>query len=72
MERDPSAKKYGYSRHSYMWALEEGLVPIYKPDDIFQHNNAPIHIALRRAGMVGEAWHLDTRMAPFSTGSQPY
>jgi transposase len=46
MERNPSAKKYGYSRHSYMYALEEGLVPIYKPGDIFQHDNAPIHTAL--------------------------
>jgi hypothetical protein len=35
MERDPSAKRYGYSRHSYLYTLEEGLVPIYKPDDIF-------------------------------------
>jgi hypothetical protein len=46
MERDPSAKKFGYSRHSYISALEEGLVPIYKPGDIFQQDNAPIHMAL--------------------------
>jgi hypothetical protein len=46
MEKDLSAKKFGYSCYSYMSALEEGLVPIYKPGDIFQQDNAPIHIAL--------------------------
>jgi hypothetical protein len=28
---DPSAAKEGYSARSYIWALEEGLILIYKP-----------------------------------------
>jgi hypothetical protein len=46
MEKDPSAARGGYSRHSYIWALEEGLLPVYEPSDIFQQDNAPIHNAL--------------------------
>jgi hypothetical protein len=26
MERDPGAKKEGYSANSYIWALEDGLI----------------------------------------------
>jgi len=44
MERDPSVAKEGYSAQSYIWALEDGLIPIYKPLDIYQMDNAPIHI----------------------------
>ncbi len=44
MERDPLAVKEGYSAWSYIWALEDGLIPIYKPLDIYQMDNAPIHI----------------------------
>ena len=43
MERDPLAAKKGYSAWSYVWALEDGLMPIYKPLDIYQMDNAPIH-----------------------------
>ena len=43
MERDPAAAKEGYSARSYIWALEDGLMPIYKPLDIYQMDNAPIH-----------------------------
>jgi len=43
MERDPSAAKEGYSAQSYIWALEDGLIPIYKPLDIYQMDNALIH-----------------------------
>ena len=35
IERDPLAAKEGYSARSYIWALEDGLVPIYKPLDIY-------------------------------------
>jgi len=45
MERDPSAVKEGYSAQSYIWALEDGLIPIYKPLDIYQMDNAPIYIS---------------------------
>jgi len=43
MERDPLARKHGYSARSYVWALEEGLIPIYEPLNIYQMDNAPIH-----------------------------
>ena len=35
MERDPLAAKEGYSARSYIWALEDGLIPIYEPLDIY-------------------------------------
>ena len=43
MERDRSAVKEGYSARSYIWALEEGLIPIYKSLDIYQIGNALIY-----------------------------
>jgi len=44
IERDTLSAKEGYSAQSYIWALEDGLVPVYKPLDIYQMDNAPIHI----------------------------
>ena len=44
MERDVLVRKEGYSAQSYIWALEEGLMPVYEPLDIYQMDNAPIHI----------------------------
>jgi len=35
MERDPLVVKEGYSAQSYVWALEKGLMLIYKPLDIY-------------------------------------
>ena len=43
MERDPSVAKEGYSAWSYIWALEDGLIPIYKPLDIYQMDNTLIY-----------------------------
>ena len=45
IERDVLARKEGYSAQSYIWALEEGLMPVYKPLDIYQMDNAPIHMS---------------------------
>jgi hypothetical protein len=45
MEKDPEAKKQGYSANSYIWALEEGLIENNKPGSIAQQDNAWIHIA---------------------------
>ena len=35
MEWDPESKRNGYSTRSYLWALEEGLLPCYEPGNIF-------------------------------------
>jgi rhamnose utilization protein RhaD (predicted bifunctional aldolase and dehydrogenase) len=43
MERDLDSKKQGYSSRSYIWALEEGLLPYYRPGYFFQQDNAKIH-----------------------------
>ena len=43
MERDPQAPRNGYSARSYIWALEEGLLPVLDEDTIYQMDNAPIH-----------------------------
>ena len=46
MERDPHSNHQGYSAHSYMLALEEGLLPIYYNGLIFQQDNTHIHTTL--------------------------
>ena len=43
MERNLDSPQNGYSTNSYLWALEEGLLLYYKPGNIFQQDNAPIH-----------------------------
>ena len=43
MERDILAQREGYSAQSYIWALEEGLIPICEPLDIYQMDNTLIH-----------------------------
>ena len=43
IERDPLAVKEGYSARSYIQALEDSLIPIYEPLDIYQMDNALIY-----------------------------
>jgi len=45
IKRDVLAQKEGYSARSYIWALEESLIPIYKPLDIYQMDNALIYMS---------------------------
>jgi hypothetical protein len=45
MERDPKAPRGGYTSRSYIWALEEGLLPEYEPGTFFQQDNARIHVS---------------------------
>lgn len=35
MERDPTAKRNGYSSESYIRTLEKGLLPHYRPGQIY-------------------------------------
>ena len=35
IKRDPLAAKEGYSTWSYVWALKDGFMPIYKPLNIY-------------------------------------
>ena len=61
MERDPSAAKEGYSARSYIWALEDGLIPIYEPLDIYQMDNASIHTSnlVKKWLEMYSVWTLD-------------
>ena len=43
LERDWESKKRGYSSKSYVKTLEQGLLSYYKPEDMFQQDNAPMH-----------------------------
>jgi transposase len=43
MERDPDAKKRGYSAQSYMKALTQGLLPHWRRSELFMQDNAGIH-----------------------------
>lgn len=40
---DPDARKGGVSAKSYRDVLEEGLLPLYEPGDVFMQDNARIH-----------------------------
>ena len=71
MERDPLAAKEGYSAQSYIWALEDGLVPIYKPLDIYQMDNTPIHMSklVKQWLETHGVWTLD--FPPYSPDLNP-
>ena len=45
MTRDEAAPRRGYTAQSYIWALEEGLMPYYRPGEWFMQDNARIHTA---------------------------
>lgn len=45
MTRDSSAKRNGYTAWSYQQALEEGLLPDYRPGELFMQDNACVHTA---------------------------
>ncbi|KAK4243165.1 DDE superfamily endonuclease-domain-containing protein [Corynascus novoguineensis] len=45
MTRDHDAPRNGYTASSYIWALEEGLEPYYRPGTFFLQDNAKIHVA---------------------------
>ena len=45
MERDPTAKKNGYSAKSYIKALKKGLLPHWRRTQLFMQDNASIHRA---------------------------
>jgi transposase len=57
MERDPNAKKRGYSAKSYMETLTKGLLPHYRRTQLFMQDNAGIH----RSNAV-KAFHLEHRI----------
>ena len=71
MERDVLARKEGYSARSYIWALEEGLMPVYKPLDIYQMDNAPIHMLnlVKKWLETHGVWTLD--FPPYSPDLNP-
>ena len=45
MERDPNAKKHGYSVQSYIETLNKGLLPHWKRSQLFMQDGAGIHRA---------------------------
>jgi hypothetical protein len=45
MERDPTTHRNGYSAQSYIETLELGLLPYYRPGEVFQQDNAGIYRA---------------------------
>jgi hypothetical protein len=47
MIRDDESPRKGYSAESYIWALEEGLAPFYRPGTFFLQDNARVHTAAK-------------------------
>jgi transposase len=45
MERDSDSSHNGYTSKSYQIALKDGLLPYYEAGDLFQQDNAKIHVS---------------------------
>ena len=45
MLRDEENENHGYTARSFILALEDGLLPIYQPGQLFQQYNTQMHIA---------------------------
>lgn len=45
MDRDPDSPRNGYSGESYIKTLQKGLLPNYRPGQIFVQDNARIHVS---------------------------
>ena len=54
MERDPNTPRGGYTSQSYIQTLRQGLLPYYRPDQIFMHDNARIHTSRAVRGFLSE------------------
>ena len=42
---DMTSKGNGYMTWSYLQALKEALIPVYKPGRFYQQDNAKIHVS---------------------------
>jgi hypothetical protein len=71
MTRNSSAKRHGYSNWSYCEALDEGLLPQYKPGERFMQDNAPVHTAIltKEYLMDHRVWTID--WPPYSPDLNP-
>ena len=45
IDKDPDAKRQGYTAWSYIMCLQKDLGRYYVPGTFFQQDNAPIYIA---------------------------
>jgi transposase len=71
MERDPNAKKGGYSSQSYIWALTKGLLPRWRAHQLFMQDNAPIHTARRTMRWLAEHRITPITWPPYSPDLNP-
>lgn len=64
MKRDPVGKKNGYTAVSYIWAMEDGLLDIFDPEnDIYLMDNARIHTAHITLDLL-ESWGIECLPIP--------
>ncbi len=54
MIRDPESPRGGFSARSYIWALEEGLLPVYRPGTFFLQDNTRIHTVKKTKDFLEE------------------
>ena len=59
MERDPDARKRGYSAKSYIEALTKGLLPHYRRSQLFMQDGAGIHCSRAVTAFLQEH-HINT------------
>jgi transposase len=71
MQRDANAAHNGYTADSYIDALEEGLLPSYRPGERFMMDNTRVHTAKRTAEFLEShgVWTID--FPPYSPDLNP-
>jgi transposase len=71
MQRDANAARNGYTADSYIEALEEDLLPSYRPGERFIMNNARVHTARRTTEFLEShgIWTID--FPPYSPDLNP-
>ena len=71
MERDPEAKKGGYSANSYLRVIEDQLPTIWEPGLTFMQDNASVHTARKVRAWFEEMGIDITDWPPFSPDLNP-
>lgn len=71
MQRDPDAPRGGYSAQSYIQALQQGLLPHWRPSQRFMHDNARIHTAQVVANFMANHEIQPIEWPPYSPDLNP-
>lgn len=71
MERDSDTPRGGYSNQSYIQVLRQGLLPHWRPGQIYMHDNARIHTSCAVRGFLEEQGIRTLDWPPYSPDLNP-